>query len=355
MARISELHYSNAYANSSGVSEFLEVALRPRDDAADFVVSFYNQDGSVGLEVPLTHPDVIVTPDLDNDEMVYVISADHFNMFLTDPDGSGSNNYEAFALTNTETGEVIDFYDIGGGTQEITALDGAAAGETSVNLPVLTGPQSTTTTLQFNQPNPDDLVHAAVNAGDSGLACFVAGTLMDTPDGPRRVEDLRPGDLVLTEDAGAQPIIWAGQRTVAGQGKFAPITISKGTLGAERDLQVSPQHRLLIAGWMAELYFGEDEVLAPAKALVNGDTIYRAPCDAVTYVHVMFEQHQLVTTAGLISESFLPGPQGLNGWPCEMSEELFALFPELRYSPDACGMAARRICRASEAAVLDIY
>ncbi|MFA5582109.1 MAG: Hint domain-containing protein, partial [Paracoccaceae bacterium] len=36
--------------------------------------------------------------------------------------------------------------------------------------------------------------------------CFTPGTLIDTPDGPRLVEDLRPGDLVLTADHGAQPL-----------------------------------------------------------------------------------------------------------------------------------------------------
>ena len=78
--------------------------------------------------------------------MIFVISADDFPILLTDPNGGGSDNYEAYALTNTATSEVIDFYDIGGGTQNILALDGAAAGATSENLAVLTGPNSTTTT-----------------------------------------------------------------------------------------------------------------------------------------------------------------------------------------------------------------
>lgn len=352
MARISELHYSNAYANSSGVNEFLEVALGPGDDPADFTVSFYQATGSVGFEVSLDHTDVQVSVDPDNGEMVYVISADDFPILLTDPDGGGSDNYEAYALTNSGTNTVIDFYDIGGGTQNITALDGAAAGAVSENLPVLVGPNATTTTLQFNQPNPDTLTYGTVGAGDTGLACFAAGTLIETDVGPRPVEMLRPGDLVLTQDHGLQPLCWTGGRTVHATGDFAPVRIAKGTMGAERDVLVSPQHRLLVSGWQAELLFGAVEVLVPAKALVNGDTIRRVPMDLLRYVHVMFDRHQIVFSAGMASESFYPGAEGLRGLERACAEELLALFPELAGSSTAYGATARPVETGPQAALL---
>lgn len=352
MARISELHYSNAYANRSGVSEFLEVALSPAEDPADFTVSFYQANGQVGLEVPLTHPDVQVSIDPDNGEVIFVISADNFNILLTDPDGGGSNNYEAYALTNTATPEVVDFYDIGGGTQNIQAVDGLAAGAVSDNLPVLVGPNATTTTLQFNQPNPDQLVYDDLGPGDTGIACFTAGTLVDTPSGPRRVEALRAGDRVMTRDHGAQVLRWVGQTTVRGQGAFAPVRIAQGTLGAEVDLRVSPQHRLLITGWQAELHFGADEILVPAKALIDGRAVTRAPQDLVTYVHLLFDTHQLVTTHGLISESFFPGVEGMKGWSRDTAAEIFALFPGLRAGRAGFGATARPVARGREAGVL---
>lgn len=352
MARISELHYSNAYAGSSGVAEFLEVALSPSEDPADFTVSFYQSNGQVGLEIPLTHPDVVQSIDPETGEVIFVISADNFDILLTDPDGGGSNNYEAYALTNTNTSEVLDFYDIGGGTQNITAVDGLAAGETSDNLSVLVGPNSTTTSLQFNQPNPDALIYAETGAGDTGIACFTAGTQVDTPSGPRRVETLRAGDLVLTQDHGAQILRWSGQTTVRGQGSFAPVRIAKGTLGAQQNIYVSPQHRILIQGWQAELVFGTDEVLVPAKALVDGNHVTWAECDLVTYVHLLFDDHQLLCTEGLVSESFLPAQEGMQGWAADTAEEIYALFPELCLHPDAYMRPARMIARPREAAML---
>ena len=83
MARISEMHYSNAYARSSGVDEFLEVALSPSEDASDFSVSFYNADGSLYLTVPLDDPGVQVSYDADADENVFVISSSVFISFIT--------------------------------------------------------------------------------------------------------------------------------------------------------------------------------------------------------------------------------------------------------------------------------
>ena len=341
MARISELHYSNAYAASSGVSEFLEVAIGASDVAADFVVSFYQADGTVGFEVALTDPGILVSVDPDNGETVFVISADHFPIMLTDPDGGGSNNYEAFALTNTTSGTVVDFYDIGGGTQNILALDGAAAGAVSDNLAVLVGPNSTTTTLQFNQPNPDTLTYTAVGGGDTGIACFAGGTQIATPDGARAIEDLVAGDMVLTRDAGAMPIAWIGHRRVAGSGAFAPVRIPKGVLGALRDHRVSQQHRVLISGWQAELLFGAPEILVPAKALCDGGFASLAPCREVTYFHILLEGHQIVTADGVQSESYDPSVPVRGHFDEAAADELDALFPELALACHAPCLLAR--------------
>lgn len=353
MARISELHYSNAYAASSGVSEFLEVALGAGEDPADFVVSFYHADGSVGAEIGLDDPGVQVSVDPDNGETVYVISADFFNIRLTDPDGGASNNYEAFALTNTDTGTVEDFYDIGGGTQNILALDGAAAGAVSENIPVLTGPQSTTT-LQFNQPDPDTLTYETVAPGDTGIACFTAGTLVRTPDGARPIEDLLPGDKVLTCDHGFQTLRWIGTRSVAGNGDLAPIRITRGTLGAKQDILVSPQHRVLISGWQSEMFFGEREVLVPAKALVNGRSVQVCPQPRVTYVHMLFDRHELIKTHGLISESFYVSARSLSGVGCDAAAEILRLFPELRPDPSRFGPTAWPVRTPREASLLAV-
>lgn len=333
MARISELHYSNAYASNSGVSEFLEVALRPSEDPADFVVGFYQADGSLGIEVALTDSRVTSSVDPDNGEQIFVLSADNLPIFLTDPDGGGSTNYEAYALTNTDSGVVQDFYDIGGGTQNITAASGAAAGAVSENIPTVVGPESTTTSIQFNQPNPDVVTYDPVGPGDTGLACFRSGTRVETAAGTRAVEELKVGEMVLTKDSGEAPIRWLAHRTVPGRGRFAPVRLAKGAFGATGALWLSPQHRVLVSGARVELLFAQSEVLVPAKALVDGETVCRVEQAEITYVHFAFDRHQLVQTHGLWSESYLFDGRVDRPWISDTEDELLALFPELVTGP----------------------
>jgi len=198
-----------------------------------------------------------------------------------------------------------------------------------------------------NGPKDTGFVHI------NSIPCFVAGTMIQTPEGERPVESLKPGDLVLTHDEGPQPLRWIGQRRVAATGNFAPVEIRAGTFGAHRRLLVSPQHRILVRDALAELLFGEDEVLIAAKYLVNGRSVRVRPGGEVDYVHLLFDRHQVVFSEGLATESFLPGPQTNDLFERETMDEICAIFPELDpetgggYSP-----AARRLLRAHEAQVL---
>ncbi|MFY0308580.1 Hint domain-containing protein [Leisingera sp. D0M16] len=190
-----------------------------------------------------------------------------------------------------------------------------------------------------------------VNA--SSIPCFVAGTLIRTPHGEVPVEELMPGDLVETRDDGAQPLCWTGGRSVAAEGDFAPVRIAAGTFGAHRELLVSPQHRVLVRGAHAELFFGEEEVLVAAKDLVNGRSVTRCPGGEVTYVHLMFGRHQVIYSEGLATESFLPGPQIVSQFDRPVAEEICALFPEL--DPDTgagYSAAARPALKAYEGRLL---
>ncbi len=186
--------------------------------------------------------------------------------------------------------------------------------------------------------------------GDLGPPCFTGGTRIATPDGLVAVEGLKTGDLVLTKDHGAQPIRWIGQRKTGGRGKFAPVLIKAGALGNDRDLRVSPQHRMLLAGWKAELLFGEDEVLCAAVNLLNDNTILRAPCDEVQYFHLMFDAHEVIFAEGAPSESFLVG-EYLCGDNTALLRELEELFPGIAGNT-AQKIPARRIASGYEAAAL---
>ena len=185
------------------------------------------------------------------------------------------------------------------------------------------------------------------------VPCFVAGTLIRTPEGEVPVETLQPGDLVLTQDDGAQPLRWIGRRRVMAAGDFAPIRIAAETFGVHRELLLSPLHRVLIRDSLAELLFGEREVLVAARDLVNDRSVRRIEGGEVEYVHILFDRHQVVFSEGLPTESFLPGPQTARSFEAEIVEEICALFPEIDPETGAgYSAAARRTLKRYEARLL---
>lgn len=185
------------------------------------------------------------------------------------------------------------------------------------------------------------------------IICFTPGARILTPQGERAIETLREGDTVITRDHGPQPIRWIGKRTVEGRGKLAPIAVNSTVMsGAKRPLLVSPQHRLLFTGYRAELLFGCDEVLVAAKHLIDGVDVYEAPRAKVTYIHMMFDQHEVVYAEGAATESFHAGDSGMAAISDQSREELFKIFPELRSNIGAYGATARTCLKAHEARLL---
>ncbi|MFC5738247.1 Hint domain-containing protein [Sinirhodobacter huangdaonensis] len=171
-----------------------------------------------------------------------------------------------------------------------------------------------------------------------GVPCFAGGTRIRTRRGEIAVEALRVGDSVLTVDDGYQPIRWIGSRhlssgDLAMSPQLRPIRIRSGALGAgvpEVDLVVSPQHRVLVQAAVAERMLGEAEVLVAAKHLLALDGVEVAGAMAgITYWHILFDGHQLVFSAGAVTESLYTGSEALKSVSTAARDEIFALFPQL--------------------------
>ena len=193
---------------------------------------------------------------------------------------------------------------------------------------------------------------SSIENHDGAFVCFAADTLILAQGGLVAVQDLRPGDRVMTADHGFQPLRWVGQASVSGQGRGAPVVIAAGALGNTRDLCVSRQHRMVLGGWRAELMFGTAEVLVPALHLVNDSTVRIVPCDRITYVHLLFDQHEIIFAEGIASESFHPGAVGLSLLDQATREEVLQLFPHLRNDAFAFGPAARPALNGRQAALM---
>ncbi len=187
------------------------------------------------------------------------------------------------------------------------------------------------------------------------IICFTPGTRIATPHGARDIATLTVGDMVVTRDHGLQPIRWIQSRTVPAVDRFAPVRIRPGVVtGLETDILVSPQHRMLFQGYRAELLFGETEVLVAAKHLVDGRHVTQDAGGEVTYIHMMFDQHEIVYAEGAATESFHPGEVGLSAVHDAGREELFSLFPQLRADVNHYGYTARRCLKRHEAELLRV-
>ena len=170
------------------------------------------------------------------------------------------------------------------------------------------------------------------------IPCFTPGTLVETDRGPRPVESLREGDRVLTRDSGYRPVLWTGRRDLGlaeqiVRPELTPVLIEKDALAPgvpDRDMLVSPQHRMLLTGARAELIAGETEVLAAATHLTARAGIRRlGPVAPVSYIHILFEEHEIIRADGAWSESFQPGTATLDALAEPTRAEILTLFPNL--------------------------
>lgn len=198
-------------------------------------------------------------------------------------------------------------------------------------------------------------------ATPAGVICFTPGTLLATPEGPRPVEHLAEGDYLDTKDSGVQEIMWVGRRRMSGARMHAmpdlrPVRFRAGALGRDEalgELVVSPRHKVLIEGPVADALFGTPEVLAAAEDLVDGRRVIRDHAlPEVTYIHLMLPRHHIVRANGLESESFHPASTDLRTVDPTERARLEDMIPGLHENPRGYGDAVRRELSSAEAAAL---
>lgn len=136
---------------------------------------------------------------------------------------------------------------------------------------------------------PMRAVDTAAFDTSSSLMCGVTSDArIVTLDGLRAVQDLRPGDRLVTRGAGAVPVRGIQQHSIVTRAVY----ILAGSLGhrqPDRDTLLPAAQSVLVRDWRARVFGKSDSMLVTARVLVDGEyvrdigfmplTLYRIYCD----------------------------------------------------------------------------
>ncbi|MEY8883254.1 Hint domain-containing protein [Donghicola sp. XS_ASV15] len=169
-------------------------------------------------------------------------------------------------------------------------------------------------------------------ASPFSVPCFTPGSLIATRHGPRPVEELRVGDVLLTRDNGFRPVLWVGHSKYnlsgsTGGARLQPILIKANALGngvPQSDLLVSPDHQMLLTRRFAPSPLATTEMLVPARHLLGQAGILVAPQREVEFVHVLMERHEILLADGAWTESYRPDTTVVRSLPVQVREDLLS-------------------------------
>lgn len=323
----------------------------PGEDLSGWTIWTYDHSGNGSTPVGSVALDTSLAYAADPDDgYVYYLQQ-------LGPLNTPSGQRDAIVLVD-DSGNAVDTlgwgkdssFDLGTGPGDGTTID-----PSNDNYAPGDGPWYTNGPPWDTAPNPTD---------PGGLIplpppCFAAGTLIETPGGRSRVEEIVPGQLVLTLN-GPQVVQWCGCATVqfgdAHSEKFRPIVFRAGCFARDQpfqDLWLSPQHRVLRRSARNELFFGVSDVFVPAKFLVNGVSVQvDRSVDRVDYVHILLENHEVLCSNGLHSESLYLGNQILSVHARSASDEFRAIFSSNKLkTPNERMELAYPVLRRHEAAL----
>ncbi|WP_120499277.1 Hint domain-containing protein [Roseovarius sp. EL26] len=142
---------------------------------------------------------------------------------------------------------------------------------------------------------------------------MVAGTKVQTRRGKVKVENLKPGDLVLTLDSDYQPLI----ELVEHEGiDRSIIRLAKGSLGKftpNDDLFLAPKHKVLIHNLVGRSGQKIDEILINAEHLSDAEGISTQTCqpDNLTRYSIRLSTHCILFADGVPIESM--SVENMNG------------------------------------------
>lgn len=198
-----------------------------------------------------------------------------------------------------------------------------------------------------------DTTTADLTEANLNIVCFTDGTIIRTAQGEHEIRTLGPGVAVPTYGGSDRTLLAVHSRRLGLSELLArahqwPIVIAAGALGEgrpRRELRVSPQHRILVNSKIAGRMTGST-ALIPAKSLLDLPGVSQPrPDTPVTYIHLVFENHEIIEADGCWSESFYPGEQAMQALPKAVVAEYVGIFMDFGAVPPAANLMKTRKAR----------
>ncbi|APX90359.1 hypothetical protein BV394_11990 [Brevirhabdus pacifica] len=190
--------------------------------------------------------------------------------------------------------------------------------------------------------NPQDTPEERQDSFEGGL---LEGTQVRTPCGPRRVENVRPGDLIVTRSNGLQPVrmVWRrslSQDRMRAEPERAPVRLKPRAVGPmmpQQDLVLAPEHPILIPGYRLDGVSDTAGGLMAAGALAGtSDAAYvDRSMERARLFSLVFDTPQIFVANGLPVASVELTETVVAGLDEDLRDSVLQLFPQLRREPSA--------------------
>lgn len=171
------------------------------------------------------------------------------------------------------------------------------------------------------------------------------GANIRTPCGARRIELVRPGDLIVTRDNGLQAVrlIWSREirkLEFTANPAAAPVHLSPRAVGPmmpSKDITIASDHRVLVPGYRLQ---GQNDttccLVGAAQLAQSSDAAYADTSARVKrFYTLVFDSPQIFACNGLPVESFQAGAKQIAGLKANLRSELVDLFPQLKHEPNS--------------------
>ncbi len=137
-------------------------------------------------------------------------------------------------------------------------------------------------------------------------AGLIGSATVMTLDGEKQVQDIKPGDMVITRDSGTARVASVRSRRVMSR----MVTIRERALGhnrPEQEVHLPAGQPILIRDWRAATLFGAKQALVPASRLVDGEFVSVSERAEITVFEIEFDSPHLIYADGLEVASFFGG------------------------------------------------